>query len=100
MKLCADFLAFVSAFFLAFPAWYFNKYAHLSARASRIKLNLPDPELAALFRDTKRELVDLRDEWRPWKAWFLHIGTAAGLLATLLTVVGSVLEWLHPPHVT
>lgn len=94
MKLCADFFALISAAFLAFPAWYFNKYAHLAARAARIKLKLPDPELAALFQDTKRELVELRDEWKPWKAWCLHIGTGAGLLATLLTVINSVSEWL------
>lgn len=96
MKGWADFLAFLSALFLAFPAWYFNKYAHLAARAARIKLNLPDPELATLFQDTKRELVELRDEWRPWKAWCLHLGTAAGLLATFLAVLSGFYEWLCP----
>jgi len=69
VKISADVLAFLSAAFLAFPAWYINRYAHLAARAARLKLKLPDPELRKIYRETLAELVDLRDGWKPWKAW-------------------------------
>jgi hypothetical protein len=99
MKLWADALAFLSAGFLSVPAWYFNHYAHLASRASLYKLKLEDREVAAAFRSTEAKLTKLRDDWTPWKAGCLHIGTVAGLLATLLAVINSVCEWLHPAHV-
>jgi len=80
VKISADVLAFLSAAFLAFPAWYINRYAHLAARAAPLKLKLPDPELRKIYRETLAELVDPRDGWKPWKAWCLHIGTVAGPL--------------------
>jgi hypothetical protein len=94
VKLLADALAVISAAFLAVPAWYFNKYAHLAARATLTRIKIADPRLAALYHDTLRELVDLRDGWKPWKALCLHIGTVAGLLATALALGNSVCEWL------
>ncbi|MBS0380675.1 MAG: hypothetical protein JSS29_19505 [Proteobacteria bacterium] len=101
MKLLADILAFASAAFLAGPAWYFNHYAHLASRASLEKIRIEDPEVAAAFRRTEAKLAKLRDQWTWKKAWCLHLGTAAGLLATLLAVINSVSEWLHQaaPHV-
>lgn len=92
MKLCADALAFLSAFFLCFPAWYFNRYAHLASRASLEKIHLADPVVAAAFRRTEEKLAKLRDQWTPWKAWCLHLGTVAGLTATGLAVWISVHE--------
>jgi hypothetical protein len=92
MKLCADALAFLSACFLAFPAWYFNRYAHLAARATLQKVRFEDPKVAAAFRETQEDLAKLRDEWTWWKAWCLHIGTVAGLAATGLAVWISVHE--------
>jgi hypothetical protein len=99
MKLWADILAFLSAGFLAGPAWYFNHYAHLASRASLYKLNIKDEKVAAAFKRTEEKLAKLRDQWTWKKAWCLHLGTAAGLLATLLAAVNSICEWLHPPHV-
>jgi len=98
MKLCADVLAFLSAGFLAVPAWYFNHYAHLASRASLYKLNIEDRDVAAAFRRTEEKLAKLRDKWTPRKAWCLHLGTVAGLLATLLAVINSVCDWLAKPR--
>jgi hypothetical protein len=99
VKLYADVLAFLSAGFLAVPAWYFNRYAHLASRATLQKVQISDPVVAAAFKKTEEKLAKLRDEWTPWKARCLHIGTVAGLLATLLAVINGVCEWLHPSHV-
>jgi hypothetical protein len=99
MKLWADALAFVSACFLAGPAWYFNHYAHLAARATLQKVGFADPQVAAAFKRTEVKLAKLRDQWTWKKAWCLHLGTAAGLVATALAVLNGICEWLHPPHV-
>lgn len=32
----------------------------------------------------------LRDNWKPWKAWMLHIGTVAGLLAAALSIIDGL----------
>jgi hypothetical protein len=96
VKLLADVLALLSAGFLAGPAWYFNHYAHLASRASLDKIRLEDSEVAAAFKRTEEKLAKLRDQWTWKKAWCLHIGTGAGLLATLLTALNSLYEWLHP----
>ena len=85
--------------FLAVPAWYFNRYAHLASRATLQKVQINDPAVAAAFKKTEENLAKLRDKWTPWKAWCLHLGTIAGLLATLMVVINSVCEWLHPTHV-
>lgn len=94
-KLLADPLAFVSAGFLSIPAWYLNHYARLTSRATLKNVELPDEEMAAIHRDALEKLQVLRDGWMPWKAWCLHIGTAAALLATALVLWNS----LHEPTV-
>ena len=96
MKLWADVLAFLSAGLLAGPAWYFNHYAHLAARATLQKVRFNDPKVAAAFKRTEEKLAKLRDQWTWKKALCLHLGTAAGLLATLLAALNSICEWLHP----
>jgi hypothetical protein len=71
----------------------------LKALAERVtfkRIRLADPELAARHRQLSEKLQKLRDERRPWKAWCLHIGTAAGLLAAALTAIASVRELLVP----
>jgi len=60
---------------------------------------LVDPALIERPQRLLERLQRVRDEWRPWKAWCLHIGTVAGLLAALVTVVLSVHEALAAqPH--
>ena len=92
MKWLADLLALVSVACLSVPAWYINRYAHLAARATLTRIRLPDPELSQIHLDLLKELRTRRDGWKPWKAWFLHIGTAAGLLAAVLTLVHTLSE--------
>jgi hypothetical protein len=94
LKLFADVLAFVSAGFLSVPAWYLNYYARLTSRATLKNVDLPDVEMAAIHSDALTKLQTLRDGWTPWKAWCLHIGTVAGLLATALALGNSLCEWL------
>ncbi len=92
MKALADVLALVSAAFLAVPAYYINHYAALASRVTLTRIRLADPELDARHRQLLEKLQKLRDEWKPWKAWCLHVGTAAGLLAAALTAIVSVRE--------
>ena len=92
MKLAADLLALVSAGFLSVPAWYLNYYARRVARATLNHAKFPDKPLADIHSELTADLVGLRDRWTPAKAWCLHIGTVAGLLATLLALLDTLCE--------
>jgi hypothetical protein len=98
LKLIADSLAFASLCCLSVPAWHVNRYARLAARITLNRVRLADPELARRHRALLEKLQRLRDEWKPWKAWCLHVGTSAGLLAALLTVVVSLRETVGQGH--
>jgi len=87
VRTLADLFALVSALFLAVPAYYINHYAALASRVSLTNIRLEGPALQARHAQLLERLQKLRDEWRPWKAWCLHIGTAAGLLAAALTAI-------------
>jgi hypothetical protein len=92
VKALADGLALLSAVFLAVPAYYINHYAALASRVTLTRIRLEDPALRARHSQLLERLQTLRDGWRPWKAWCLHIGTAAALLAAALTAIASVRE--------
>ena len=96
MKSLADALVLISAIALAFPAWYFNRYAHLAAKSNLKNIELGEPEFQEEHKRILEELQTLRDEWRPWKAWCLHIGTVAGLLAAALTLWNGLHEKVLP----
>lgn len=87
MKLVINLLTLLSAACLAIPAWHFNHYAALAARLSLSRVTLKDEELAKQHGALLAKLQALRDDWKPWKAWLLHAGTVAGLLAAALTVI-------------
>jgi len=92
VKLVADSLAFLSLCFLSVPAWHINHYARLAARVTLTRVELTDPVVKERHSALLKKLSDVRDGWKPWKAWCLHIGTVSGLLAALLTVIVSVSE--------
>lgn len=87
MKLAINLLTLLGAACLAIPAWHFNHHAALAARLSLSRITLKDEELEKRHNALLSKLQALRDDWKPWKAWLLHIGTAAGLLAAALTVI-------------
>lgn len=87
MKLAINLLTLLSAACLSVPAWHFNHYAALAARLSLSRVTLKDEELAKRHSALLGKLQALRDDWKPWKALLLHIGTVAGLLAAALTVI-------------
>lgn len=87
MKLAINLLTLLSAACLAVPAWHFNHYAAVAARLSLSRVVLKDVALARRHRALLDKLHALRDSWKPWKAWLLHVGTVAGLLAAALTII-------------
>jgi hypothetical protein len=93
----ADFCALLSAGFLSVPAWYINRYAHMAARTLGNRPTTDDLDLRRIYLELLKELRARRDDWKPWKAWFLHIGTVAGLLAALLTFLSGLAEKAPPP---
>jgi hypothetical protein len=87
IRFAIDVLALVSAAFLAVPAWHLNRHAALAARMRHSRVVFKDAALSERHRALSARLEALRDDWKHWKAMCLHIGTAAGLLATFLAVV-------------
>jgi hypothetical protein len=96
VKLLADSFALLSLCFLSVPAWYINHYARLAARVTLTRVVLADAALKERHHALLEELATLRDGWKPWKAWCLHIGTVSGLLAGLLTLIVSAREATAP----
>jgi hypothetical protein len=87
MGTIVDFMTLASAAFLAVPAWHFNHYARLSSRATLHKASISDPVIAERHTQVQSELQKLRDNWKHWKAWCLHAGTALGLGAAVLAAI-------------
>ena len=92
MKLLSDVLAFISLGFLSVPAWHLNHYAALAAKLTLKNVRIADDVAAERHRQLLKKVQDLRDQWKPWKARCLQIGTVAGLLAGLLTAWVSLRE--------
>lgn len=56
------------------------------------KLHLGEPEFQAQYAEVVKQLQELRDGWKPWKAWCFYIGTAAGLVAAALLLWNGLYE--------
>lgn len=96
MKFLADALALLSAVALSIPAWYANRYGRLVFKMNLKNLRLGEPEFQAQYDELVRQMQELRDGWKPWKAWCFWIGTAAGVLAAAMLLWNGLYEPVQP----
>lgn len=98
LPILVDSLTFLSLVLLAVPAWHFNHYAQLSAKLSQLRIQPKVPALAKRYKELKEKAVQLRDEWKPWKARLLLLGTLAGALAAILSLVDHLRSYWSPAY--
>lgn len=98
LPILVDVLTFLSLVLLAIPAWHINHYAKLAAQLSSLRVELRMSSLAERHRQLREKINKLRDEWKPWKAWFLFLGTIAGALAAVLSMLDHWLTYCAEHH--
>lgn len=91
LPILVDVLTFASLVLLGVPAWHINHYAKLASRLAQLRLQLKFEPMAERHRQLKEKMNQLRDEWKPWKAWCLFAGTVAGAAAALFSLID---HWL------
>ncbi len=70
----------------------------MSSQLAKLRVRLRVKPLAERYRRIRRQVIELRDGWTPWKAWCFIVRTMAGAAAALLSLLDHWLSYrAHHP---